>query len=85
MFIFINSSLINWYSKVQATVESSIFVSEKIAMRTGIEKVQALRYKIYTIVVPMDGPADVFCVNQSVVLTAQKLETRLSKKHNVIN
>ena len=35
--------------------------------------------------VPMDGRANVFCDNQSVVLTAQKPETRLSKKHNVIN
>ena len=36
-------------------------------------------------VVPMDGPADVFCENQLVVLTTQKPETGLSKKHNTIN
>eukprot|EP00957_Ditylum_brightwellii_P138435 10551736-Ditylum_brightwellii.AAC.1 len=35
--------------------------------------------------VPIDGPADIYCDNQSVVLTAQKPETSLSKKHNVIN
>ena len=35
--------------------------------------------------VPMDGPADVFCDNQSVIFTAQKTETRISKKHNAIN
>ena len=35
--------------------------------------------------VPMDGPADVLCDNQSVVLTAQKPDMRLSKKHNSIN
>ena len=35
--------------------------------------------------VPMDGPVHVFCDNQSVVLTAQKPETRISKKHNAIN
>ena len=33
----------------------------------------------------MDGPADVFCDNQFFVLTTQKPETRLSKKHNAIN
>ena len=54
-------------------------------MRTGIDKVQALWYKLYMMGVPMDGPADVFCDNQSVVLTAQKPDTRLSKKHNAIN
>ena len=36
-------------------------------------------------VAPMDGPEDVFCDNQSVVLTAQKTETRRSKRHNDIN
>ena len=33
----------------------------------------------------MDFPADVFYDNQSVVLTDQKHETRLPKKHNAIN
>ena len=32
----------------------------------------------------MDCPTHVFCDNQSVILTAQKPETRLSKKHNAI-
>ena len=54
-------------------------------MRNGIDKVQAIRYKLYIMGVPMDGPADVFCDNQLVVITAQKPETRLSKKHNAIN
>ena len=42
LFIFINNSLIDWYSKGQATVESSTFGSETIAMKTGIDKIQAL-------------------------------------------
>ena len=54
-------------------------------MRTGIDKVQALQYKLYMMGVPMDGLADVFCDNQLVVLTAHKPETRLSNKHNAIN
>ena len=83
--MFINNSLVDWYSKGKATVESSTFGSETIAMRTGIDKVQALRYKLYIMGVPMDGPADVFCGNQLVILTAQKPETRLSKNHNAIN
>ena len=85
LFIFINNYLVDWYSKEQATVKSSTFGSDTITIRTGIDKVQALRYKLYMMGVPMDGPADVFCDNQSVVLTAQKPETRLSKKHNAIN
>ena len=70
LFILINNSLIDWYSKGQATVESSTFGSETIAMRNGIDKVQALQYKLYMMGVLMDGPAYFFCDNQSVVLTA---------------
>ena len=83
--MFINNYLIGWYSKGQATIESSTFGSKTIAMRTGIDKVQALRYKLYMMGVTMDGPADVFYDNQLVVLTAQEPETRLSKKYNAIN
>ena len=85
LFIFINNYLIDWYSKEQATVESITFGRETIIMRTGIDKVQALQYKLYMMVILMDSPAYVFCDNQLVVLTAQKPETRLSKKHNTSN
>jgi hypothetical protein len=83
--IFLNNALVDWYSKGQATVESSTFGSKTIVLRTGIDKLQALRYKLYMMGVPMDGTCDVFCDNQSVCLTAQKPETRLNKKHNAIN
>ena len=85
LFIFINNSLIDWHSKGQDTVESSTFGSETIAMTTGIDKVQALRYKLYMTGVLMDVPADVFCENQLVVLTARKPDISLSKKQNAIN
>ena len=54
-------------------------------MRAGIDKVQALRYKLYIMGVPMDGPTYVFCDNQLVVLATQKPETRIPKKHNAFN
>ena len=79
LFIFINNYLINWYSKGQATVKSSTFGSETISMRIGVDKVQELRYKLYMMGLPMDGPADVFCDNQSVLLIAQKPETGLER------
>ncbi len=83
--IFLNNALVDWYSKGQSTVESSTFGSKTIALRTGVDKLQALRYKLYMMGVPMDGACDVFCDNQSVCLTAQKPETRFNKKHNPIN
>jgi hypothetical protein len=60
LMIFLNNALIDWYSKGQATVESSTFGSKTIGLRTGIDKLQALRYKLYMMGVPMDGACDVF-------------------------
>jgi hypothetical protein len=40
--IFCNVALIDWVSKKQATIETSVFGAELIAMKHGIEKLQGL-------------------------------------------
>lgn len=84
ILIFINRAPIAWYSKRQNTVESSTFGSEFIAMKTAVEMLQALRYKLRWFGVPIDGPVNVFGDNESVNNSAQKPEVTLSKKHNGI-
>ena len=84
ILIFINRAPISWYSKRQNTVESSTFGSEFIAMKTAVELLQALRYKLRWFGVPIDGPVNVFGDNESVINSAQKPEVTLSKKHNGI-
>jgi hypothetical protein len=46
ILIFLNRAPVVWYSKRQNTVESSTFVCEYIALKTAIEMLQALRYKL---------------------------------------
>ena len=41
-FIYVNSALVNWLSKKQATIETSVFVSEFVAMKQGMEAVRGL-------------------------------------------
>ena len=84
ILIFLNNSPISWYSKRQNTVESSTFASELIALRIAVEQLEALRYKLRMFGVPIDGPADIFCDNQSVVKATSTPESTLSKKHNAI-
>ena len=84
ILIFLNNAPISWYSKRQNTVESSTFASELIALRIAVEQIEALRYKLRMFGIPIDGPADVFCDNQSVVRASSTPETTLSKKHNAI-
>ena len=82
--IFLNRAPIIWYSKRQNMVESSTFSSEFIAMKTCMESIVTLRYKLYMFGVPIDGAADVLCDNQSVVNNTSKLSSTLNKKHNAI-
>jgi hypothetical protein len=80
----LNSAPIQWYSKAQATVETSTFGSEFIAMRIAVEMIEAMKYKLYMFGIPIDGPANVFCDNKSVVTNSTVPESTLKRKHNAI-
>ena len=79
--IFVNRAPVIWYSKAQTTVESSTFSSEFIALKTCTEHISALRYKLRMFGVPIDGPTDVLCDNQSVVTNSTLIDSSLNKKH----
>ena len=71
-----------WFSKRQNTVETSAFSSEMIAMKTCMEAIQALRYKLKMFGVLLMGPTEVFCDNNSLVLNTSNVESKVNKKHN---
>ncbi|MGH7973897.1 MAG: reverse transcriptase domain-containing protein, partial [bacterium] len=84
ILIFLNSAPIKWYSKRQNTVESSTFGSEFIALKIAVEMVEGLRYKLRMFGVPLDGPANGFCDNNSVVRNVTDPASTLKKRHNSI-
>jgi hypothetical protein len=84
ILIFLNKAPVVWYSKRQNTVESSTFGSEFVAMRVATEMVEGLRYKLRMFGIPIDGPTDILCDNQSVVSNSSVPESTLNKKHNAI-
>ena len=45
-FVLINSALIQWLSKKQATIETLVFGAEFVAMKLGMESLRGLRYKL---------------------------------------
>ena len=53
-------------------------------MRACVEAIEGLRFKLRMFGIPIDGPADVMCDNNSVVNSAQRPESVLSKKHLAI-
>ena len=84
ILIYVNNAPILWYSKRQNTVESSSFGSEYVALRICTEMVEGLRYKLRTFGIPIDGPADIFCDNKSVVTNSSVPASVLNKRHNAI-
>jgi hypothetical protein len=84
IIIYVQSAPILWYSKRQNTIETSTFGSEFIAMKTAIEQVEGLRYKLRMMGVPLPDPCNVFCDNHSVFDNSTKPESVCNKKHNSI-
>jgi hypothetical protein len=82
--IYINGSLVSWYSNRQNTIESSTFGSQFVAMRISVKQVEALRYKLRMMGIPVDGPANVYCDNESVCKNCSAPESTFKKKHNAI-
>ena len=77
ILIFVNRAPIVWYSKRQSTVEASTFGSEIIAMKTAIEMIEGLRYKLRMFGIPIDGP-------QAVTMNCSIPDSTLKKKHHSI-
>ena len=84
ILIFCNRAPIIWFSKKQNTVETSTFGSEFVAARIAVELIEGLRYKLRMLGIPLDGPANLFCDNGSVVANTTCPESSLKRKHNAI-
>ena len=82
--IFINMALIAWLSKKQPKVESSVFGAEFAAMKSGMERLRGLRYKLHMMGVSLSGPSYIYGDNISVIHNTQRPESTLKKKNNSI-
>lgn len=83
-FIFLNSALVAWMSKRQATVESIVFGAEFVAMKQGIEALCGVRCKLRMMGIPIIGPSYIWGDNLSVIKILSKSESTLNKKSNSI-
>ncbi len=83
-FIFCNLAPVIWLSKQQATIETSVFGAEFVAMKCGIKTLRGLQYKIRMMGVPLSGPTYVYGDNKSQVTNSSRPELTLKKKCNSI-
>ena len=59
ILIYVNNTLINFYSKRRSTVEPSSFGSDLVTLIIANEMVESLRYKLSIFGVNLEDPAEV--------------------------
>jgi hypothetical protein len=77
-------ALIDWVSKNQATIETSVFGAEFVAMKHGIEKLRGLCYKLCMMEIPLTGPSFIYADNKLQVTNSTISESILKKFCNSI-
>ena len=83
-FIFLNTALIDWLSKKQVTIEGSVLGAEIVAIKTGVEALRVIRYKLRIMGVPLTGPTYIYGDNMSVIYNTSRTESTLNNKSNSI-
>jgi hypothetical protein len=82
---FLNKTPIDWFSKLQATVETATFGSEFVAARTCTDQLVDLRNTLRYLGVPIDGPSYMFGDNESVQNAIGIPTSKLHKRHNALS
>ena len=82
--IHMNMSLVNWYSKKQSTIETSVFKAEFVVMKVGVETLHAAQYKIRMMGIPIYGLAYIYGDNMSVIHYTSKPELTHERNCNAI-
>ena len=81
----LNKTPIDWFSKLQTTVETATFGSEYVAARTCTEQIIDLRTTLRYLGIPLEGSSMMFGDNESVVNTASIPHSKLTKRHNALS
>ncbi len=83
-FGFMNTALMQWFSKQQAMIETSVFGAEFMAMKIGMESLRGPCYKLRMMGIRITDPSYIYGNNMSVIHNTQRLELMLKKKSNSI-
>jgi hypothetical protein len=80
-----NQTLIHWYSKRPATVETVTFGSEFTAAQIAVDQIIDLRTTLrYLAGAPVQHRRYMFGDNQAVVMNSSILHSSLNKRHNAL-
>ncbi len=81
---YVNTALVDLYSKQQATIATGVFGTEFVAMKTGVDMLRGLKYKLRMMGVAIDGTTYVYGDNMSIIKNTSMPESTLNKKSNAV-
>jgi hypothetical protein len=79
-----NGTLVEWYSRRQATVETATFGSEFTATRIAVDQIIDFRTTLRYLGVPVNNKSYMFGENQAVVSNSTIPHSSLNKRHNAL-
>jgi hypothetical protein len=80
-----NKTVIDYFTKLQSTVETATFGSEYVAARTCTEQVMDVRLSFRYLGAPVETSTMMFGDNETVVNTASIPHSKLHKRHNALS
>ncbi|KAL7463232.1 hypothetical protein ACHAXS_003606, partial [Conticribra weissflogii] len=82
--IYDNTVLVDWHSKCLATIETGVFGTEFVAMKTRIETLRGLKYKLRMMDVAIVGAAHINGDNMSIIKMTSKPGSTFKKKSKTV-
>jgi hypothetical protein len=80
-----NQTVIDWYSKKQATVETATYGAEFVTAHTAMEQIIDLRIELRYLGVEVKGSTMMFGDNELVVNSASVPPARLHRRHGALS
>lgn len=80
----LNKTPVDWFSKLQATVETATFGSEFVGTKTCTDQIVDIRLSLRYLGVPLAGASYMFGDNESVVNASSMPQGKLHKRHNAL-
>ena len=78
--VHVNTALMQWFSKKQSTLETSVFGAEFVTMKQSTDALRCLRYKLWMMGIPITSPSLIYCDNMTVVHDTSRPQSVVQKK-----
>lgn len=80
----VNQTPVDWFSKLQPTVETATYGSEFVAAKIATEQIMDLRITLKSMGIPIDGQSWLMGDNQSVITSSTIPHSTLNKRWNAL-